>query len=288
MKWFIPLLLIGIMGIAACTSASNQAIQKTSQPPSLTTAPTASTTDLEPTASPPPTLPSTTVASGLAWDTSPGAKVIIATFCCGLSPELLRLNYLPVAQVWGDGRILWSKIDAEGHRQVWEGMLSQEQMTGLLQSAVNVGFFDWEELYKSPDSPTDLPPRCVSIQLRDQVHRVCEYQKGAPRAFTSLYTTLENGAGLDGKDYKPAKGFLVAHPQSASYNDSQVPVWDAKSTNITLSQAINGLWVEGPALDAVWELLKSKPAGPIVMHNGDYYQLSLQIPGVSLMEPPAP
>ena len=291
MKWIGVLTLIGMLGIAACVPATTQAVQTPLRPPTRTPALAGPTATRKQTASPLSTQPATHTVSGLAWDTSPTAKMIVATLCCGLAPDLLKINYLPAALVWGDGHILWTKSDSKGHRQVLEGMLNPNQMSVLVQGALSQGFFDWKELYKSPGSPTDLPPKCIFLQLKDRSHRVCEYFKGAPTEFNNLYNTLASGAGLDGKDYQPSRGFLVSHPQGTSFKPAstgQISVWDAKSTNLSLSQAVNGLWIEGPALEAAWELVKSRPVGPMVKDDSIYYQLSLQIPGVSMIEPPAP
>jgi len=290
MKLMVIFILIVIIGITACGPVTNQAGQTPLGPPTRTPSLARPTVTLSHTASPPSTQPATQTVSPLAWDTSPQAKIIVATLCCGLAPDLLRINYLPASVVWGNGHILWTKSDSNGHKQVLEGILNQDQMSALVKGVINQGFFNWEELYKSPNSPTDLPPKCISLQLKDRSHRVCEYYKGAPTEFNNLYNTLASGAGLEGKDYQPSKGFLVSHPQGASFNpasNGQISVWDAKSTNLSLSQAINGLWIEGPALKAAWEFVKSRPAGPMVKDNGKYYQLSLQIPGVSMIEPPA-
>jgi hypothetical protein len=291
MKRIGLLLLIGMLAIAACGPVTNRPVQTPLRPATRTPAPAGPTATRNQTAPPHPSAqPATQTVSGLVWDTSPDAKTIVATLCCGLAPDLLRINYLPAALVWGDGRILWTKSDSKGHRQVLEGKLSQDQMSALVQGAISQGFFDWNELYKSPNSPTDLPPKCISFQLKDRSHRVCEYFKGAPAEFTDLYKTLASGAGLEGKDYRPSKGFLVTHPQDPSYKPAstgQSLVWDAKSTNLSLSKAINGLWIEGPALEAAWDLVQSRPAGPMVKDDGTYYQLSLQIPDVSMIEPPA-
>jgi hypothetical protein len=283
--------LMGILAIAGCGPVTNRPVQTPLRPATRTAVPAGPTARRSQTAPPPPsTQPATPSVTGMAWDTSPAAKMFVATLCCGLAPDLLKINYLPAALVWGDGYILWTKMDSDGHRQVLEGKLSQDQMFALVQGALDQGFFDWNELYKSPNSPTDLPPKCISFQLKDRSHRVCEYFKGAPAEFTDLYNTLASGAGLEGKDYRPSKGFLVSHPQDPSYkpaSTSQSLVWNAKSTNLSLSQAINGVWIEGPALEAAWDLVQSRPAGPMIKDDGTYYQLSLQIPGVSMIEPPA-
>jgi hypothetical protein len=223
------------------------------------------------------------------WDQSPQAKIVSATFCCGFAPEFATTNYIPAAQIWGDGRIIWAQIDTDGKRRVLEGMLSQDQLANFLQSAVEQGFFGWKELYADPLSPTDLPTQCLYIQLESQSRTVCEYHEGAPQEFHELYDTLANGAGVTGKEFIPEKGYLVAFAQPApdqAGEGNTLPAWDADTLGISLSQATQGTWIEGLALKTAWELLKDKPWGTAVQEKDSVYQISLQIPGVSMVEPP--
>ena len=50
------------------------------------------------------------------WDQSPDAVIIEATITGGLVPMNFMENYIPEAQVWGDGRIVWVEETSNGRR----------------------------------------------------------------------------------------------------------------------------------------------------------------------------
>lgn len=296
MKTFDIVLLITFILLAACASAP-QAAPATNAPQSLSGSlkqPT-STPDNQAggTASGGDSLQAETEPQDedfpqpeVQWDPDPETQVVSATFCCGLASELLKNNYLPQAQIYGDGRIIWTLEASDGKRNVMQGRLTSEQMAGLLQSAVNAGFFGWDELYTDPLSPSDLPSQCLSIQLVDQSRRVCEYYQGAPPAFHDLYDRLAQGAGASGTPYTPENGYLTAYPIDKP--DGPAQTWDADGLGLSLAQAVSGAWVEGPALEKAWELVNDSPWGGITQEGEAFYQITLQIPVVSMYQPPMP
>ena len=222
----------------------------------------------------------------VSWDTSPEALVLSATNCCGMVPEFVRLNYIPDAQIWGDGRILWTQLDANNQRRVLEGRLAQDRLAALLQGAVDQGFFGWKELYTDPNAPTDLPTRCVYIQLQSGSRKACEYFSGAPQAFHDLYDQVAEGAGVSGLDFVPEKGYLTTYPQPNASPNPAMPAWDAQAAGISLANAGKGAWIEGAALETAWKVLNQNPFGAAVREGDGVYMLSLQVPGVSLSQPP--
>jgi hypothetical protein len=143
--------------------------------------------------------------------------------------------------------VIWTQFDANNQRQVLQGQLTQEQMTDFLQQAAEAGFFGWDELYTSQNAPTDMPSKCIYIQLEGQSRKVCEYYEGAPRAFHELYTDLDNGLGLEGQPYLPEKAYLVAYPVEGS-GQKGLPSWN--SQDVSLTEAVNGAWIEGSDLEA--------------------------------------
>jgi hypothetical protein len=197
----------------------------------------------------------------------------------------VKINYIPEAQVWGDGRVIWTQFDANNQRQVLQEQLSQEQMTAFLQRASEAGFFGWDELYTSQNAPTDMPTKCIYIQPEGQSRKVCEYYEGAPQAFHELYIDLDNGLGLEGQPYQPEKAYLVAYPVEGS-GQQGVPSWDSPS--VSLAQAVNGAWVDGSNLETAWKMLNEQPFGAAIQEADIVYRISLQIPGVSFTAPPAP
>jgi hypothetical protein len=230
----------------------------------------------------------------IEWDSNPATPIISATNCCGLVTPFYRDNYIPDALVWGDGRILWSKTGANGGRQVMQGQLSSTQLHDWLQSAADAGFFGWKPLYKGDTNPTDLPTRCIAINLSSQAKKVCEYFQGAPEAYQKLYDQLSQGLGVSGTPFVPQRAYLSTHSfpntnfgNNANSQADKTPLWNAKAAGVSLADAGNGVWLEGASLKQAWELVNQNPMAPIVIENGQTYQLTLQVPGVSLATPPA-
>lgn len=216
-------------------------------------------------------------------------KVLTASTCCGMVVDIYRYNYIPDAQVWGDGRILWIEYLQDGSRLVQEGWLTPQQLADLLEEIEQAGFFTWENRYSSDSAPSDLPEKCISIQTRTRTKQVCEYYSGAPQAFHTLYEKVSQGAGLEGQEFIPETGFLTAYPAAGEpENPAAVPQWQVSEPGVSLREAEGGVWVEGTALQTAWEIINADLFGHLVYEDNQLYQLSVQVPGVSFTKPPQP
>lgn len=222
----------------------------------------------------------------IEWHTDPEALVVRASFGGGLVPQNFALNALPDAQVWGDGHIIWVEYDTQGARRVLEGYLTAAQVETYLREVVNAGFFGWENVYSNPNV-YDAGTQCLRIYLTSESKSVCEYYEGAPRAFHQLYNTVAAGAGADGADYVPAQGYLTALAIGDVYSQPVALHWPADSLGLSLGETLGGVWVEGEALELAWRTLNTNLYA-IVQEGDAYYQLIVQVPGVSQSEPPAP
>jgi hypothetical protein len=290
MKRLSFLILSAILVLAACAPKTNAqptaqaTVQATAQ--ATATVQSLSNTLGQATATQPA---GQTPAPAVKWNTSPEAQIVSATYCCGHVPEAIQLNYIPDAQIFGDGRIVWVQTAADGQRKLLEGKLPQDQLARFLQSAVNLGFFDWQELYTVANSPTDMASKCLFIQVERQSKRVCEYFKGAPQPFHDLYSIVAQGGGVTGQEFTPKTGFLIARMldgPAPTNGQAGVMTWDSTATGFSLSQAAEGVWLKGTVLEAAWMLVNVSSRGTFVIENGKLYQVSLQIPGLSMVQPP--
>jgi hypothetical protein len=219
---------------------------------------------------------------------NPEARIVLATYCCDspTTQELVR-PYLPEAQLWGDGRLLWTEHDANGERQVYIGQLSAEDMAGLLQEVVTAGFFGWDERYLG-EPVVDAASRCLTVTLTDQTRTVCETHGGAPDAFYTLFDWLSQGAGAAGTPYLPQMAYVTGF----RLEDTGVPLpepdvaWPQALSHIPVGDAINGLWLEGEDLVPLWQAANQSPYQmPVVEDGNGRYRVILQVPGVSWIEP---
>lgn len=224
---------------------------------------------------------------GVRWNTDPAAVVVSATFCCGFTTPLAPLNYIPDVQVWGDGRIVWVERDDGGRRRVLEGRLAEADLAAALQRVVDAGFFGWQDRY-ADNRIADAAEQCLAVTLEGRSKRVCEYFAGAPDAFHALYDFLAAGAGAAGVDYLPETGYLISYPldtQGRPVAEADL-VWPAESAGLALAEVVDGAWVEGEALRLAWQAVNANLAGPFVQEGENYYEISLQIPGLSMIAPP--
>lgn len=217
------------------------------------------------------------------WNHNSDAKVVEVTFCCGFVPYLYVLNYIPEAQIWGDGRIVWSQVDDNGMRKVRQARLTTAELTELLEEILSAGFLDWDERYEDLNV-ADASDRCIKLTLSSIAKQVCEYVKGAPEAFSGLFEKLAGGAGKTGQDYIPSRGYLIAHPVQRDANEITVDMDWPSDAGFSLGEAVSGQWIEDALLQTVWELINGRPWANIVREGENIYELSLQIPDLVKIE----
>ncbi len=226
----------------------------------------------------------TPTAADVRWNTDPSAKVVMLYSphtTAGLSGAYDDRYYIPEVQIWGDGRILW--VTQEGQRRrVLEGQLTTEEMEALLRRFVDARFFGWEDEYYTPGGHS-LPRMYLQVNLADRTKEISEHG-GAPEAYYDLEELLLSGAGAQGHDYVPARGYLSARPFSA---EGTGPAWP-EGADVTPEDLLEGATVEEEILEYAWELVNRNPTSPVyVSCEGQTYVIMVQIPGVSYFEPPS-
>lgn len=223
----------------------------------------------------------------LAWDHDPETMIIRVTNGGGLEPAAAVYNRIPNGQVWGDGRIVWTSRGENGERLVWQGQLSEAEMTALLQTFADKGFWRLKDFYEPREQIFDSSTTSVTVNLLVESKRVSEYHSGAPRAFHELAGRVASGAGVAGTPYEPQRGYLTANPTQpwADLDTAVLPVWEAEAAGLSLDEALSGAWVEGPALAQAWEAVNRKYWGPLIAEEDRLYELYLEIPELTGREP---
>lgn len=222
----------------------------------------------------------------LDWDKSAETVILSAYTCCGFVPQVYLMNYIPELTLWGDGRAVWVQVAEDGSRSVFEGRLSEEELRSFLQKIEETGFFDWQERYENP-LVADAADKCIKVVLQDASKTVCEYFEGAPQAFHDLYAELAQGAGAQGSPYVPERGYLTSYllggvGQPVSKVDME---WAPEKQGVSLREAGQGVWVREGALEQAWQQVNLSSFGMVLQEGDSYYQISVQVPGLSFFEP---
>ena len=221
------------------------------------------------------------------WDTRPEALIVRSSSCCGLVPNTFVENYIPEAQLWGDGRLVWVQHLSSGERRVLTAGLTPAEIEALLQDIVDAGFFGWNDNY-ADYSVTDMPSTCLQVHTLSASHSVCEYYRGAPRAFHRLIGDLGNGLGRTGVDFVPERGYLTAYPHHTNQGVSANWQWPAEAVGFSLAEAENGRWIDGAALELAWSITNANSWNTLVQDGVNYYEVTVLVPEVSWVTPPAP
>lgn len=189
--------------------------------------------------------------------------------------------YIPEAQVWGDGRIIW--VEGDAPRRVLTGRLTSDQMTSLLQHIVDAGFFGWAHRYGIGGSTH--APRHLSVSLVGQSTEVVAYDL-PPSAYSELTAFLQGGAGATGSDLIPNRGHLTAHCWPSIEGITPSAQWPDAAAGFALDGLGDGRYIEGETLSFAWQTVNQSPTAPVyVKSNGQTCVIMVQIPGVSFFEP---
>lgn len=281
---FIFIFVIFALVLAACQPAAPVATPVTSdrdtETPPVGVSPNDQSTDTPASDFPRPEI---------AWLHDPNTVIISGTFCCGFTTPLVPLNYIPDFQVWGDGRYVWVVYSEDNSsRQVLQGQLSEEKLTAVLQKVVDAGFFGWDDRYANP-MVSDLADQCMTVKLSSTSKTVCEYSEGAPEAFHTFYDNLARGTDEKGTPFVPTQGYLTAFDMGnlgrpVSQDDV---LWPADQLFSLATAVDKGVWVEGQALELAWQAVNNDPWQGLAYEGGKFYSLAIQIPGLSMNQPPA-
>jgi hypothetical protein len=214
----------------------------------------------------------------LAYSTNPDDVIVQATSTGGLVPEAYVQSYIPGFRLYGDGRVVWSNW-SDGQTSVQQANMTAEEMSVLVAWIAGKGFFGMKNLYIPKNPPTDLPNDCVRVNPMNEQKIVCEYYEGAPKKWWEIYGHLRRGADVTGyQPYQPMKGRVIG--ELITWGEPQDAVAWPESLTPRPADMPEGEWVEGEALDFLWQGRLEQGPWMIYEDGGEYYGLVLQVPGL--------
>jgi hypothetical protein len=215
------------------------------------------------------------------WDTSPDTRVIVVGYLGEVD-----YNYIPDAQVWGDGHIIWVEHDTHDNRQVLEGYLSKGEMTKLINQLIDAGFFrgcrrfNW----RFPGFGEYVGVSLSNVHHQVVIDPISEYDN---KQVLELVDLLKSGAGAKGTAFVPTAGTLLAYPLETTDfpQDAEASYqWPDDEFGYGLEEVYtnkphNERRITGEELKFAWRIVNS-PA-PLVQSRGGVYWIAVVIPGVS-------
>ena len=196
-------------------------------------------------------------------------------------------NYIPEVTLYGDGRLIWTETAADGGRRVLAAQLSEAEVTAVLERVVNAGFFGWQASY-GDFSVADLASQCLRVALAGQSHQVCVSTTAAPRPPSTRSTPFWPAAPAPSGPMwrRPAAMCGRTATRFAPPAEWAISQWPAEAAGFSLATAAGGQWAEGEALVVAWAAANAGPGANTVQDGDRYYQLTVQVPGLTENAPP--
>jgi hypothetical protein len=232
--------------------------------------------------------PSAVAPASLEYDHSAGALVIEADTFGGLDPAPSG-RHVPEVRVYGDGLVVLATEDQGPRvgtdRAVTIGYLAEGELDELLVFLADSGFFGLDDRYMPSPAAPDMPWRHVVANLTGGTKTVSIYPfdySEAPSAFSTAYEGILRVRPADPQTFAPTSGKLSVTDLGPiedlpAGRANQVAPWDTPLMGIALSDAEEGIRVEGEQYEAVEEFLLRYPAGQFFgSQQGRAYQVLLE------------
>lgn len=229
----------------------------------------------------------------IQWNRDPYQVVFRAEVVGGDNTDALyRLNDVPPCTVYGDGRIVWlQESSGTGITQVLFDYLSDDLLMDFIWTiAIEGKIYDYGEGFSLEIPSSEVPVyERLTVEVNDRRHVTDAFAEWPDRYYTDILEHCRTIAPTP-RVFEPDAAWLSV--QAVEY-DASIPsvIWEADASGLSMNE-ISGSqekrWIEGNNVRVLWRVLRENSPDIQFNENENYYQLALQVPGVTLDAPPAP
>lgn len=222
------------------------------------------------------------------WDRSPQTVIFRADVIGGDSAFLAR-NAVPNCTIYGDNRMVWVNELGPFQIEVLEDRLPDGAISAFIQYlTVNERIYTFEAGMPTVQAQSfGLKPvvETVLVNVSGAEHHADSLSDWDDQWFSRVLDACKRLAQAPVL-VQPTGGWLAAQP--VSY-DMQKPlvIWDA-DVPLADAPADAPLWFSGDKAAQLWTTLHSLPSNVIFQDGDAYYEVALQVPGITRDAPPAP
>lgn len=193
---------------------------------------------------------------------------------------------IPACTIWGDGHLVLVN-QLEDREEILEGYLSDETIRNVIQTLVNLGFYQWENRTLPPSNTENTAVLSIILNLTDVSKTVQQYNEWESDAFDQILN-LCSTATQTRAVVLPTEGWVYAMAIETPSNSTSVS-WLARApfTLASLAESGQPQWLGSPWIDQyLWTLLRQNTG--IIREGNQYYQVYLAVPTLSRQSPPRP
>ena len=154
--------------------------------------------------------------------------------------EIVDKTMVPDFTLYGDGKLIFKKVDELGNLCLLETKVTPEFTEFLINYIEKEGFFDMNENFLNVNVK-DLPTTTFTVNLRKTSkvikvygYEVASHQGQLPRGLMNIYRKLTEYTSEDEKPFVPAKISLFVRevPGKAIPDDMKTEGWKAKGIDL--------------------------------------------------------
>ncbi len=224
------------------------------------------------------------------WDHSPQAVVFRADVIGG-DDDFHARNAIPNCTIYGDNRVVWVNELGPFHIQVLEDRLTDPTISAFIQHlTVDERIYTYDSHLSDLQTETSVNP--VVETLKVNVNGLGHSGDSLGGWDSSYFPRIVDACQSLSKSpvlVAPSSGWLVA--QSVPFSIAPPIVdWDKDASGLSLAALADGSphWISGAAASQLWDTLHSLPSNLIFDEGDSYYEVALQVPGITRDAPPAP
>jgi hypothetical protein len=226
------------------------------------------------------------------WNKDPYAVLFRAEIIGGDTADAFyMLNDIPACTIYGDGRVVWVVEDSGGPRQVLFDYMPQPDIANfVVELGIRRKFYDFKEGYPLL-IPSSTKPVYERLTLENNgVKYASDSFSEWPFDYYNQSLQLCIAQAKTPRTFEPDGAWISA--QQTEY-DARTPsiFWDSEAAGLSflnLASTKERRWLEGSLVKILWHALQDNGMSVQFGEADNYYQIALQIPGVTRDAPPAP
>ena len=229
----------------------------------------------------------------IQWDRDPFNVVFrIGTVGGADADALWRLNEVPSCTIYGDGRLIQVQelSDSTFTRIVFTRLtdLQIEQFIGSL--TVGYLIYNYDAGFENQVAEMNSPVyEQIVVNVNGATHVTDAFANWPGLYYEEILEECQNLG--DGRTIFEPEGAWVS-VQDVEYNQG-VPTlfWEPEASGLSLndiSSSLEKVWIEGANVKVLWTELRENGLDLQFHEDGVYYNLALEVPGVTVDAPPAP
>jgi hypothetical protein len=224
------------------------------------------------------------------WDRDPSAIVFRADVVGG-PQDITRQSEVPLCTIYGDNRVVWANELDAFHVEVLYDYLEDTAIDDFV-SYLTVGerIYTFEARASEQDTD-DIEPvvETVTINVHGQNHTADAFSGWDSDWFSRVLRACQR-ISQSPILFEPSGAWLIA--ETADYNIQSPTVgWNPEETNLSLAEVANSgqpRWIEGNNLLTLWNYLTTLPSNLLFLEGENFYNIALQVPGITRDSPPPP